>query len=96
VRTQARARDYADPGGWAARGACRQADPELFFPVGPAGPAVRQVIRAKDVCARCPVRHPCLVYALETGQDFGVWGGATEDERRVMRRRHLRHARRAS
>ncbi|HEY1918779.1 MAG TPA: WhiB family transcriptional regulator [Streptosporangiaceae bacterium] len=86
---------YADPNGWAARGACRNADPDLFFPVAPAGPSARQIAQAKEVCAHCPVRRPCLEFAVETGQGFGVWGGTTEDERRTMRRRQLRRERAA-
>jgi WhiB family transcriptional regulator, redox-sensing transcriptional regulator len=81
---------YADPEGWAARGACRHSDPELFFPVSTSGPAAGQVARAKLVCTRCPVRPECLEYALNSGQDFGVWGGASESERRAMRRRLTR------
>lgn len=93
MRTQARMHGYADPNGWAARAACRHADPDLFFPVAPAGPSARQVAQAKEVCAHCPVRRPCLEFAVDTGQGFGVWGGASEDERRVMRSRQLRRER---
>jgi WhiB family redox-sensing transcriptional regulator len=92
---QTTARSHCDDDDWAARGACRQADPELFFPVSAEGPAVGQLARAKEVCARCPVQPRCLDYALETGQDFGVWGGTTEHERRVLRRRRLRYRRAA-
>ena len=73
--------------GWAARGACRHSDPELFFPVTTAGPAAGQVALAKAVCARCPVRALCLEFALDSGQAFGVWGGTTGEERRLIRRR---------
>ena len=73
--------------GWAASGACRQSDPELFFPVTTSGPAAGQVNKAKAVCARCPVRVPCLDFALDSGQAFGVWGGTTGEERRLLRRR---------
>jgi WhiB family redox-sensing transcriptional regulator len=41
----------------------------------------------------CPVMTDCLQWALETGQEAGVWGGASEDERRAMRRRSHRSAR---
>jgi len=88
--------NYEARGSWAARGACRHADPELFFPVAPAGSALAQLARAKKVCARCPVRTPCLEFALETGQDFGVWGGTSEQERRVMRRSRRRKSRAAA
>jgi WhiB family redox-sensing transcriptional regulator len=81
------------PQEWAARGACRHSDPELFFPITSAGPAAGQLAKAKEVCDRCPVRDECLTFALETGQDFGVWGGTTEIERRTMRRRQVRHRR---
>jgi len=81
---------------WAARGACRQSDPDLFFPVAARGPALRQLARAKSVCERCPVRVQCLEYALQSGQSFGVWGGASEEERRLMHRRRLRRHRSAA
>ena len=32
----------------------------------------------------------CLAWALETGQDAGVWGGMSEDERRALKRRNAR------
>jgi WhiB family redox-sensing transcriptional regulator len=79
---------------WRDKAACLTADPELFFPVGNTGPAVDQIEKAKAVCARCTVTEICLQYALESGQDSGVWGGLSEDERRALKRRAAR-ARRA-
>jgi WhiB family redox-sensing transcriptional regulator len=71
---------------WRNDAACRSLDPELFFPIGQ-GPAARsQIAAAKAVCTRCSVARECLAWALETGQDAGVWGGLTEDERRELRR----------
>jgi WhiB family transcriptional regulator, redox-sensing transcriptional regulator len=75
---------------WRTRGACRDVDPELFFPVGTSGPAVAQTSRAKAVCARCPVSVECLEWVLATGQATGVWGGLSEDERRARSRRSAR------
>jgi WhiB family redox-sensing transcriptional regulator len=75
-----------DEGGWRGHAACRGADPELFFPIGSAGPALKQIAAAKAICARCPVRKACLRFALGTGQNYGIWGGLTEDDRRVLRR----------
>jgi len=75
-----------DADDWRTNAACRDTDPELFFPIGNAGPALRQLERAKQVCAGCQVRIPCLEWALATGQDAGVWGGTGEDERRALRR----------
>lgn len=71
---------------WRHRAVCRGEDPELFFPVGTSGPALRQIAEAKAVCRRCPVASECLAWALETGQDAGVWGGLSEQERRALRR----------
>ncbi len=71
---------------WRQRSACRDEDPELFFPVGTTGPALRQLEEAKAVCRRCLVIRECLNWALGTGQDAGVWGGLDEDERRALRR----------
>lgn len=74
------------PSGWRGKAACLDEDPELFFPIGITKPALDQTDRAKTVCARCSVRLQCLQWALATGQDVGVWGGLSEDERRAMRR----------
>ena len=79
---------------WRNRAACLDKDPELFFPVGNTGPALLQIEEAKSVCRRCPVVDTCLQWALESGQDAGVWGGMSEDERRALKRRAAR-ARRA-
>jgi WhiB family redox-sensing transcriptional regulator len=70
--------------GWWARAACASADPELFFPISYSGPALRQVARAKAICARCPIRQECLRYAVDAGSIQGVWGGMTEGERQRL------------
>jgi len=72
---------------WRDHAACRDEDPELFFPVGTTGPAASQVAQAKAVCHRCTVASDCLSWALATGQDSGVWGGMSEEERRALKRR---------
>ena len=74
---------------WRDHAACRDADSELFFPIGDAGPALLQLDQAKQVCAGCTVRTACLEWALASGQQAGVWGGASEDERRALRRTRL-------
>jgi WhiB family transcriptional regulator, redox-sensing transcriptional regulator len=71
---------------WEEYAACRGTDPELFFPVSTTGPSAVQIRQAKEICARCPVRQPCLAYALATGQQFGIWGGLDETERHLLRR----------
>ena len=80
---------------WRQEAACRDVDPEIFFPIGTHGPALVQVEQAKKICRRCPAVDECLQFALESGQDAGVWGGTTEDERRSLRRRAARAARAA-
>jgi WhiB family redox-sensing transcriptional regulator len=72
---------------WRDHAACRDVDPELFFPAGNAGPALLQIGQAKLVCAACPVRIPCLEWAMASNQEAGVWGGTSEDERRALRHR---------
>ena len=72
---------------WRDRAACLDEDPELFFPIGNTGPAIAQIEEAKKVCRRCEVVDTCLKWAIESGQDAGVWGGLSEDERRALARR---------
>lgn len=71
---------------WTALAACarpmeaRDDDPDAMFVQGAAQRNARQV------CFTCPVRLECLIEALETRMEFGVWGGLTERERRAMQR----------
>jgi len=71
---------------WRDHAACRDTDPELFFPVGTTGNALVQIELAKSVCRGCEARLDCLEFALSTNQDSGIWGGASEEERRKLRR----------
>lgn len=73
------------PVNWRASGACSSEDPELFFPEGRSAPAVLQAARAKAVCLRCPVMDACYQAHLATGDEWGVWGGTTEDDRKLQR-----------
>ncbi|MET9483647.1 WhiB family transcriptional regulator [Streptomyces sp. NPDC006638] len=75
---------------WRHEASCRVEDPELFFPIGNTGPALLQIEEAKAVCRRCLVRPDCLDWALDSGQNDGVWGGLSEDERRALKRRAAR------
>ena len=73
--------------GWHDQAACRDADPDLFFPDGDIRSVRAQVKAAKLICRSCPVRTVCLSWALTSGQAHGIWGGLTEDERRRLHRR---------
>ena len=70
---------------WRDAAACRDADPDLFFPIGTTGPALRQIGEAKRVCRTCPAQTQCLAWALDNRVADGVWGGTTGEERRAMR-----------
>ena len=81
---------------WRNDAACRDADPELFFPDREIRSARTQVKTAKLICRGCPVQAICLSWALDSGQESGIWGGLTEDERRRLRRRGSHHLRPAA
>jgi WhiB family redox-sensing transcriptional regulator len=78
--------ERASGGNWRGRAACRNADPELFFPEGTSGPALRQTSAAIQICGPCPVRSQCLSLALDRGYDYGIWGGVSAEGRRAIRR----------
>ena len=78
---------------WRDQALCRDTDPELFFPIGTTGFALLQLEKARQVCGECQVRAECLEFALDTNQDSGIWGGLSEEERRVIRRQRARRAR---
>lgn len=78
---------------WRHRAECLDEDPELFFPIGNTGAALVQIEHAKSFCRRCQVVAVCRSWALTSGQDAGVWGGLSEDERRALRRRTARQRR---
>jgi WhiB family redox-sensing transcriptional regulator len=90
---QPRHRSPAAPAPFAARwrelAACRGADLNLFFPGR--GESAEP---ARRVCAGCPVREPCLDYALSNGIIHGIWGGLAERDRRELRSRRVGAARR--
>ena len=67
---------------WRAEALCAKSDPDLFFSPG----ALEHKV-AKRICRLCPVQKECLVYAMETPMDHGIWGGLTERERRGFRRK---------
>ena len=74
---------------WLYRATCRGADPEVFFPGR--GESAEP---ARRICARCPVREPCLDYAIGHGIVHGIWGGLAERDRRALRSRYAGASRR--
>jgi WhiB family redox-sensing transcriptional regulator len=70
-------RDLAVPGSWVERAACRDVEPEAFWPAHDDSPEPL----AEETCARCPVRTLCLLWAIDNAEPFGYWGGHTAGER---------------
>jgi len=72
---------------WMGRAACRDEDPDLFFPEGTTSQLHAKKLRAKENCGRCPVQTECLEYAVGLGWLFdGIWAGFEAAEIRKMAR----------
>jgi WhiB family transcriptional regulator, redox-sensing transcriptional regulator len=67
---------------WVSKAQCRSVDPDELF-VG--GAAQR---KAANICRHCPVMAECLADALDNQMDWGVWGGMTVRQRRVLLKQH--------
>lgn len=77
---------------WTEEAACRGMGPDRFYPTDSEDDDDTEVaVAAKAVCESCPVREDCLTTAIETREQYGIWGGMTSRERRRM----IRRARRA-
>jgi WhiB family redox-sensing transcriptional regulator len=74
---------------WRQEAACRGVDLDLFYPE-----RGESADPAREVCAACPVRQPCLEYALSNRITHGIWGGLTERERRPLQSEWVQAARR--
>ena len=72
---------------WRQKAACRGLDPEIFYPA-----SEDDTEPAKAVCSSCAVRMPCLEYALNNREHDGIWGGASEKERRRIVRQRRKSA----
>jgi WhiB family redox-sensing transcriptional regulator len=66
---------------WALQAKCRGMEDALFVEAS-------EQKRARTVCSGCPVRFQCLAEALDNRIEWGVWGGMTERERRLLLRQH--------
>lgn len=74
---------------WRQQAACRGLDPSIFYP---SSDDEDDAEPAKAVCEECPIRQACLEHALTRRERDGVWGGATEKERRRIIRQRRRTA----
>lgn len=72
---------------WQELGACRGIPSELFFP-----PVEHEAFEAKTICSGCAVRDQCLESAMVGNERFGIWGGLTTQERRVLAARRRRES----
>ena len=74
---------YSRPA-WMDLGLCAQVDPNLFFAEFKGDKHARTAVK---VCATCDVKDQCFEYAMNVQpvDDFGVWGGTTEMERKRLR-----------
>ncbi|MDQ3980182.1 MAG: WhiB family transcriptional regulator [Actinomycetota bacterium] len=72
---------------WQDRAACRGPQAAVFFPPSHLERKEERDVRerrAKAICAICPVRRPCLDYALRIREPHGIWGGLNEVERKQL------------
>lgn len=89
IRTSYDAPETPRAADWRDSAACRSEDPEMFYPSGRSARGL--VVHAQSVCAVCPVVEACGRWALETGEQWGIWGGMSENRRRqILRRRGMR------
>jgi WhiB family transcriptional regulator, redox-sensing transcriptional regulator len=70
---------------WRAEAACVGENLDIFFPLGDQATHHALSNQAKQVCARCPVLATCRAWALRTSPEFGIFGGLTAHERRLVR-----------
>nr|WSX54535.1 WhiB family transcriptional regulator [Streptomyces sp. NBC_00974] len=83
-----------EDGPWHADAVCRRDEAGLFFAPSkePTAARLSREASAKRVCARCPVMVACREHALIQPEPYGVWGGLTAAERRVVLARRRRRA----
>ena len=77
---------------WQIRAACRGPQSAVFFPPSHferKDEKESRELRAKAICATCPVRKPCLDYAIRIREPHGIWGGLNETERKQVLARHV-------
>ncbi|MFE3638510.1 WhiB family transcriptional regulator [Streptomyces sp. NPDC059168] len=71
---------------WRDRAACVGEDPEVFFPLADFSAPGTEASLARAICRRCPVIVACRTWAIDQGEDDGIWGATTALQRRAIRR----------
>jgi WhiB family transcriptional regulator, redox-sensing transcriptional regulator len=74
------------PQTWQEEASCRDLDPEMFFIEAHTAETRQDKAAAIAVCNACPVAAECLAYALEHDERYGIWGGTSAADRRMMKR----------
>lgn len=72
----------ANPPGWHVAACTTDPNPDAWFPDTPEGPDGRY---AKQVCAGCRLIAACATYALQAGEQNGIWGGLDPQQRHRLR-----------
>ena len=72
---------HLQAGAWIEDGDCRGMDTSIFFPE-----RGKKSETAKAICDECPVREPCGVHGVVSPEKFGIWGGLSERQRRLLRK----------
>jgi hypothetical protein len=70
---------------WWDRAACKGVDVSVFFPE-----RGHSAAQAKRLCDSCSARSECFDFAESRDEQWGVWGGEGETERRARRRAERR------
>ena len=73
-------------GGWMSEAACK-GKTQVMFPKEHKD--ITYIVDARALCAECPVKGPCLEYALEfpAADMHGVWAGLTSRQLAAEQRR---------
>ena len=70
---------------WMDDAACKGSNPAVFFPEK--GDNKREIEFARQTCISCPVQQQCLKFALDNSFQYGIWGGKTSYQRRIIKAR---------
>lgn len=75
------------PGDWHEHANCKDLEVDVFFSLDE-----EDQREALARCNGCPVRAQCLEYAVDNREQYGIWGGTREQERRRLMRDRRRYA----